>query len=117
MKSTPTTLEALFEKTEEYGKTTAELMKLNAIEKITDGVSSFATQLAFFAVTILFAFFLNVGVALWIGALLGATYYGFFVVATFYALLTVLLHYFGSSWVKRPLSNSLVTHILTPKAV
>jgi ABC-type multidrug transport system fused ATPase/permease subunit len=117
MKSTTTTLESLFEKTEEYGKTTVELMKLNAVETLTDVVSSFVAQLSILVVIIFLAFLLNIGVALWIGAILGAAYYGFFVVAALYAFLAVLLYYFGSSWVKTPLSNSLITHILTPKSV
>jgi membrane protein implicated in regulation of membrane protease activity len=116
MKSITTELESLFEKTEEYGRTTVELMKLNATETFTDAVTTFVLQLITFSVALLFAFFLNVGIALWIGVLLGAMYYGFFVVAAFYALLAVLLRYFGSSWIKRPLTNSLITHILTPKA-
>lgn len=117
MKSTTTDLESLFEKTEEYGKTTMELLKLKSIDTLTDVVSLFVAQLSILVVIIFLAFLLNIGVALWVGAILGAAYYGFFVVAGLYAFLAVLLHYFGSSWIKRPLSNSIITHILTPKAV
>ena len=117
MKSTTIALQSLFEKTDEYRKTTVELLKLKSVDTLTDVVSSFVAQLSILVVIIFLAFLLNIGVALWIGAILGAAYYGFFIVAGFYAFLAALLHYFGSSWIKKTLSNFLIIHILTPKAV
>ena len=38
-----------------------------------------------------FAFTMNIAVALWIGDLLGKNYYGFLIVAGFYALASIIL--------------------------
>ena len=81
MNDNQTPIEALFEKAEDYSKTTLELFKLNAIDKTAEIVSSLAVRLAILLAVVLFVLVLNIGVALWIGELLGKTYYGFFVVA------------------------------------
>ena len=57
-------------------------------------------------------FILNIGVALWVGALLGKAYYGFFVVAGVYALLSILFSVYRHKVIKHPISNALITKIL-----
>src|ERR1044071_1049495 len=100
MNDTATPIELLFEKAEDYGKTSIELLKLNAIDKTADVVSSLAVQMATFMVVALFTLVVNIGLALWIGDLLGKTYYGFFIVAGFYAIACALLYFFGQQWIK-----------------
>src|SRR3954462_12062978 len=106
MNNAATPIESLFSKAEDYSRTTLELFKLNAIDKSADVVSSLAAQLAIFMAVALFTLVINIGVALWIGELLGKGYYGFFVVSGFYAFIAMLLYTFRHQWIKTPLSNS-----------
>jgi hypothetical protein len=112
MKNNATPIELLFEKAEDYGKTSIDLLKLNAIDKTADVVSSLAVQMATFLVVALFTLVVNIGLALWLGDLLGKAYYGFFIVAGFYAIACIILYYFGQQWIKVPLNNSIIARLL-----
>lgn len=115
MNDNPTPIEALFEKAEDYSKTTLELFKLNAIDKTAEIVSSLAVRLVILLAVVLFVLVLNIGLALWIGELLGKTYYGFFVIAAFYAFITILLYAFRNRWIRYPVSNAIITQMLKKK--
>jgi hypothetical protein len=117
MNNYETSVETLFEKAEECGKTTIELLKLKAIDKSADIASSFAMQLAFFMVVAMFIVVINIGLALWIGELLGKSYYVFFVIAGFYALFAILLRSYLHQWVKVPVSNFIITQMLKQNTV
>jgi len=91
------------------------LLKLNAIDKSADVFSSLAARFAIFMVGSLFTLVINIGVAMWLGDLLGKPYYGFFVVAVFYAIVMALLFVFRDEWIKRPVSNSIITQMLKQK--
>ncbi len=115
MNDSATPIELLFEKTREYNKTTIELFKLHAIDKTADVTSSLLSRLAIFMVVALSIIIINFGAALWIGELLGNTYYGFFIIGGFYALVAVILHTFRHQWIKYPISNSIITQMLKQK--
>src|SRR3954464_4707448 len=100
MNDNATPIELLFEKAEDYGKTSIELLKLNAIDKTADVVSSLTVQLAQCLVVALFTLVINIGIALWIGELLGKIYYGFFIVAGVFFVVFLLLFFFLERWVK-----------------
>jgi len=110
-----TPLETLFEKAEKYSKTTIELAKLQAIEKSADVVSGLAVQLVIFMGVILSVLILNIGLALWIGDLLGKSYYGFFAVAGGYAILAFLLYSFRDR-VRTPLHNMIIVQLLKQRS-
>jgi len=111
MDNITTPIETLFERAEDYSKTSIELFKLTAIDKSADVVSSLAVQFAIFMVAVLFTLVINIGIAMWLGELLGKQYYGFFVVAVFYALVMTLLFIFRHEWIKTPVSNSIITQM------
>jgi len=108
-------VESLFDKAENYSKTTIELFKLNAIDKSADVVSSLISRLAILIVVAMFILIFNIGIALWLGELLGKFYYGFFIVGGFYALLAVLLQTFRHEWIKYPISNTIISQMLKQK--
>ena len=64
-------IETLFERTVEYGKTSFELVKLQALDKTSDVVSSFVPHSVVFVLIASFMLFFNVGLAFWLGELLG----------------------------------------------
>jgi phosphoglycerol transferase MdoB-like AlkP superfamily enzyme len=117
MNNSATSIETLFERAEDYSKTTIELIKLSAIDKSAELVSSLAARLAIFMVVALFILIINIGLAMWIGELLGKTYYGFFAVGGFYVLISILLYAFRNQWIKTPVSNSIINQMLKKKAV
>ena len=105
-------IETLFEKATHYTKTSVELYKLKAIGKSADIISDLASRTIVIAFAVICFFILNTGIALWIGEMLGKTYYGFFIVAGFYAFAGMLFYVFRNRWVKTPLRNSIITQAL-----
>jgi len=104
--------DSLVSKAETYGKTSFELIKLQTVDKVADGVSSLVAWSVVIIALILFFVSLNFGLALWIGALLGNSYLGFFVVAGFYGLAGLVLFIFRNKWIKKPLNNSIINQML-----
>jgi hypothetical protein len=108
MENKTTTIEMLFDKAEDYTKTTIELVKLNAVDTTADVLSSLLSRLAVSIVFVTFVLFVNIGLSLWLGELLGKEYYGFFIVSTAYLLLSVVLYICKDKWLKIPISNFII---------
>lgn len=115
METKATTVELLFEKAENYLKTTVELTKLNVVDKSSDVLSSLLPRIILLVVVALFSFLINIGISLWIGELLGKWHYGFFIVAGSNLAIIVLLYSFRHSWIKIPINNLIITKIVNPK--
>ena len=105
-------IESLIEKGEQYGKTTLELLKLKTLDKSADVVSNLVSWLIVVIFAVLFFLILNIGIALWLGELLGKSYYGFFVVSGFYALLAIINAVFRKQLIKKPINESIITQVL-----
>ena len=101
-------MEPLLEKVEEYGITSLELIKLKALDKTSDCVSTFASRSFALLSVYMFVLVANIGLALWIGDLLGKPWYGFFCVAGFYGILGFVLYFFMHNWVKKYVNNSII---------
>ena len=102
----------LVESAETYGKTSIELIKLKTVEKVSDGVSTMVAWAPVIIAIILFFIVLNFGVALWLGSLMGQIYLGFFAVAGFHALVGLILFFVKNKWIKKPLNDSIINHML-----
>lgn len=105
-------IESLFERAEAYGRTTYELSKLKLLETTNIVVTSLIARLSVILMISMFSFVLSMGVALWLGDLLGKSYYGFFIVAIFYLLAGLILHFFLHRWVKKPISELIIKQAL-----
>jgi hypothetical protein len=105
-------IEELLEKAAEYGKTSFELAKLKALDKSSDVVSTLIPHWVVFVLFATFLLFLNLGVAVWLGEILGTVYSGFFVVAAFYAFAGIMLHFFLRKWLKKIVSNIFIKQVL-----
>lgn len=105
-------VESLIEKGEQYGKTTIELLKLKTLDKSADVTSTLVSWLVVVIFAVLFFLILNIGVALWLGDLLGKSYYGFFVVSGFYALLALTFAIFRKQLIKKPINESIINQVL-----
>lgn len=112
MENKSTIFDPLFERAKAYGKTSFELYKLKAVEK-TSGISStFASRAIAFFVFSLFVLMASVGISLWLGELLGKTYYGFLCVAGFYGIIGGILYFFMHNWIKKGINNSIIKEML-----
>jgi hypothetical protein len=105
-------LESLLEKAEDYGRTSYELVKLRALDKASDTVSSFVPDSLVFILVASFILFFNLGLALWLGDILGKIFYGFFLVAAFYVIIGITVHFFMHKWLKRLAGNYFIKHML-----
>ncbi|MCE5174994.1 MAG: hypothetical protein LLF74_06345 [Bacteroidales bacterium] len=107
-----TLIESLIEKGEQYGKTTLELLKLKTLDKTANVASDLVSWLIIVIFATLFFLILNIGIALWLGDLLGKSCYGFFVIAGFYGILALVFGVFRKQLIKRPVNNSIITQVL-----
>ena len=105
-------IESLFERTVEYGKTSFELAKLKALDKASEVVSSLVPHSIVFVLVASFMLFSSLGLAFWLGGILGKTCYGFFVVAAFYAVIGIVLHFFMHKWIKKVVGNYIIKRVL-----
>ena len=105
-------IESLLERATEYGKTSYDLVKLKVVDKTSDGLSSFLPHIVVIGIILSFLLFFSLGIALWIGEILGKIYYGFFVVAAFYVLIVIVLHFFMHKGLKRMFYDYFVRQLL-----
>lgn len=105
-------IETLLEKAVDYGKTSLELAKLKTLEKTSDVASSWGPHSIVLFLIASFLLFLNLGLAFWLGEILGEIYFGFFAVAGFYAIVGIILHSFIHKWLKRKLRNFIIKEAL-----
>jgi hypothetical protein len=105
-------IESLLERTAEYGKASFELVKLKALDKTSDAVSSLIPLSVVLVLVTVFMLFLNLGLAFWLGEILGKTFYGFFVVAAFYGIAGIVIHFFMHDWLKKTIGNYFIKHVL-----
>jgi len=113
MENQPTSFSTLFENAGDYLETRLDLFKLKTVDKASDTMSSAVSGLTMVLIAIFALFLLNVGLSLWIGDLLGKKYLGFFIVAAFYILLAVIIHFAKATWIKGPISTMLIKKMLS----
>ena len=104
--------EALFEKAADYGKTSYELIKLKAIAKTSDIVSSLLPHLIVLLFIAVFWLFFSLGLAFLLGEIMGNAWTGFAVIAGFYLLAGIFIHLFLLKWLKRLFADYIVKQAL-----
>jgi len=104
--------ETLLERVADYFKTTVELVKLKAVEKVTDLGSSLIPNAFIIGIIVSALLFLNIGLALWLGDILGNMYFGFFAVGTFHILLAIIFRVFFYKKLKQVFSRQIIKALL-----
>ena len=112
MKEKENILEPLWERAEDYGKTSLELLKLKSIDKTSDVVSTILPYAVVIVLTSIFLVFVNLGIAFWLGAIWGSEFLGFFAVAAFYGLCGIIVHYFLHDKIKERIRNTIIQLLL-----
>lgn len=112
MKEKAPFIEPLLEKTEAYGKTTFELIKLKLLKRTVLVASSFITRsiaVLFFLMSLLIA---SIGISIWLGDKLGNPVYGFYSIAGFYCVLGVVIYFVFNKRINTSIGNSMIASFL-----
>jgi hypothetical protein len=115
MTDSTTPITTLFDRAEDYGKTTLNLMKLNAIDKSADVLSTLVSRVVVLMIVVFSVLIISVGLSLWVGKLLGENFYGFFVIGGFYAIVAIVIYLYRLHWLQYPISNAIIKQMLNPK--
>lgn len=105
-------VDSLLEKATDYSNTSIELIKLKAVDKTSDSVSSIVAPTIIILVVGIALLFLNLGLALWLGPLLGELSYGFLLVGGFYIVVSIILYLFMRDKLKATVYDALVKFLL-----
>lgn len=105
-------IEELLEETVEYATTSIKLVKLKALDKTSEVISSFIPHTIVFVLIASLLFFLNLGIAFWLGGIMGNNSYGFFVVAAFYGMLGFIVHFFMHDMLKKKICDYIIKQVL-----
>jgi hypothetical protein len=108
MEEKATIVESVVDHAKAYAESTFELIKLKAVKKGSEVASVIAAYVIVVASVLLFVIIVNIGLAIWLGDLTGKLYYGFFIVAGFYALVALILHLGHKVIFKRPITNMAI---------
>lgn len=100
-------IETLIDTAESYSTTTYRLTKLYVQDMIQSILTKLITQLILWCMIFFSVSLLNIGVALWIGDLLGKSYYGFFILMGLYMVLGVIFQF----WLKEKVKHTFGTMI------
>ncbi len=103
-------IDPLLGRAEAYSKTSFELLTLKTLDKTADVSSTLASRSLFALIFSFFAFTINIAVALWLGDLLGKSYYGFLIVAACYALAAIIL-LFIHPFIKSRVNNTIIKQL------
>jgi fatty acid desaturase len=96
----------------EYSKTVYALLKLKVLKKSSGTASTVLSLALILFVFSVFLLFINLGLAIWLGYLLGKIYLGFFIVAGFYLIVGLVLHFVFHRKLKRLFSNHIINQVL-----
>jgi hypothetical protein len=103
-------IEPLFERVEEFGKTSLELLKLKSISKASDVFSEMLVRFLMIASFIFFLLIFSVGVSLFIGNLVGDNSFGFMIISLIYGFIYLVLLLFRKM-IKRQVKQSIISQI------
>lgn len=107
-----TRVEELFEKLKNYVDTRYSLIKLKSINKASTFTATIIAAIVLYFLLFIVLLLLSAGLALWLGSLLGASWYGFFIVSGFYILIGFVLWVGRKKFLKTPLSNWLIRKLI-----
>jgi len=105
-------IESLSRQVGEYASTRAELLKLTAVAKASELVSSAAEHVAVYLIASRTVLLLSIAGAFLLGEWLGRYSYGFFIVSAIFGLAGILVYFRRSKWVKGPIARLVIAKAL-----
>lgn len=117
MEEIKTPVEVLLERGQVYAKTSFQLFKFKATDKVAELVSNMASGLVILMLLTLLFVNVNIGIALLIGEMLGMVWLGFLILSGFYGCVVIIVYLFRDRWIKRPVCNSVIAQLLKEEQV
>lgn len=105
-------IKTLIDKSKDYLETKIELARLKTIDKSADVLSAVVVVVSMIFIGSLFIVMISIGISLFLGRILGAYHYGFFIMGGFYAIILLLIYFQREKWIKTPISNELINKML-----
>lgn len=105
-------LELLFDRTVDYTKSSYELVKLKTVDRTTNFVSSFASNMLLYILLASFILFASLGLAFWLAEILDEIYLGFLIVGAFYGILAIIFRLFFYKRIKNKIGNRFIRKVL-----
>lgn len=99
----------VFDRSEQYTRTSIELLKLKLVDKSSSVISSLVYGIILLLFFTLFFIVFNIGLSYLIGELIGHIYLGFFIVGGFYLLVGILSHFFLHKLILKILVNTILS--------
>lgn len=112
MKEQLSVIESLLDKIGIYGLNGIKLVTLKTLYRVSDVVSSLVPHLIVLLFLLTALVFVNLGLAIWLGTVLGELYWGMLVVAGFYLFTAFVLHFFLRKCIKKRIRDSFIQLML-----
>ncbi len=103
-------IDPLIEKADIYCKTSYELLKLKALSKGSEVGAGLISRSILILFVSIFTFTLSIAIALWLGDQLGRNYYGFLIVAGFYAIASLVVLAIHAA-IRKKITNSIIRQL------
>jgi len=104
-------VEALFKEFKDYVSLRLQITQLKYSSKTSLVTSSVLTYMLISMIVFFFVLVLTIGIALWMGNLLGEWYLGFLIMAGIYLLIGLVIFTFRNRWIRIPLNNLIIKEI------
>ena len=108
-------VQALYKDIKKYLKLQIDYQRLDLIETIVVFITKVFSFAIIWVAVIFFAFFLAIATGLLIGDLLGAYYWGFFIISGVVALFGLIIYMLRKPIFTNPITNALVTAAFSNK--
>jgi len=112
MEDKKTDVEELFYKLKEYADVRVNLFKLKSIHKVSDFFSTLTVIIVLLVLLFLVVICVTIALALLLGAWLGHTYYGFFIMGGVYIIIGLILYSGRNKFLKTSISDKLIKELL-----
>jgi hypothetical protein len=111
MKNENNAADTLFERMKEFSIAYTELIKLKAINLASIIISAIIPDIVFSLLMFTVVLFLTIGMAIWLGGVIGKLYMGFILVGSFYLVIGLISHFILRGWFKRRIGNYFIKNI------
>ncbi|MDA3911471.1 MAG: phage holin family protein [Bacteroidales bacterium] len=98
----------MLKRIENYISSRILLLKVEAIEKVSDAISVVFKRIILFIIAGLVFFFASIAVAIWIGELYNSYIIGFFAIAAVYFLILIILFVFRKQLLEKNIKNDVI---------
>lgn len=104
-------IQQIFHHVENYISTTIELYKLKAYQKVAQIATTVITSVLMGFFGVLFLIFVSIGLAVYLGEVMGRMHYGFMIVAGIYLVLAIIVYALSKKVLKDKFNTMIVRKI------